>query len=302
VPLFLVAYECHLRRRTWAFVALFLLSISLHERMTLIWGGVAAVWVLAGERRRGVLLGLGAVGYFGLATRVIMPLANGGVAPFYFRYATTRGDAIPSVLRAVGSNLGVQLLLLLGLPLLSRISLAVIPMYAAFAWAWVHHDEVSLDPYDGHALPLLGVFFLALLEGTARLGSKLAWSPERFRRLALALLGTCLVTGVLCKHLLWLPERQSPERRAALEAIVALVPEDASVSATFHVGAHLMERVVAYGFPTVREARYVVIDRRATQGVWSESDERALAQVRAEPGARVVLDREGFLVLVRERR
>lgn len=54
-----------------------------------------------------------------------------------------------------------------------------------------------------------------------------------------------------------------PERHlAALNEAVAMIPDDASVSASNRIGPHLAHRDYLYLFPLVRDADYVVLDER----------------------------------------
>jgi hypothetical protein len=54
----------------------------------------------------------------------------------------------------------------------------------------------------------------------------------------------------------------SQRRNDALEAAIALVPPDASVSSTQRIGGPLSARRVIYSFPLIRDAEWVVVDRR----------------------------------------
>ncbi len=54
-----------------------------------------------------------------------------------------------------------------------------------------------------------------------------------------------------------------PERLEALDDAVALIPDEAKVSATNNIGPHLAHRRYLYLFPTVGDAEYVILDETA---------------------------------------
>ena len=108
--------------------------------------------------------------------------------------------------------------------------------------------------------------------------------------------------------------------RAAREHAVSLVPSNASVSATNHLGSHLSERQDIYSFPLVEPADWIVVDREDT---WMpvlissrrplpdssippiEGFERPLRMtetiraLRQDPQWEVVFDSEGIMVFRR---
>src|SRR5690606_10963968 len=81
---------------------------------------------------------------------------------------------------------------------------------------------------------------------------------------------------------------------------VALVPDDAVVSAGNTMGAHLSERERIYMFPVVRDAGWIVVDEtRPYMGDRRDPAAHAvrLEALRADPRFAVVFDEDGIVVL-----
>jgi len=91
---------------------------------------------------------------------------------------------------------------------------------------------------------------------------------------------------------------------AALSAAVALIPDDAVVSAGNRVGGHLSARRRILTFPVVADAEYVVVDRTRPDlgdSVGPVEHERLVRQVLARPDMRLIYNRDGVLVIHRVR-
>lgn len=88
----------------------------------------------------------------------------------------------------------------------------------------------------------------------------------------------------------------TPEHRAVVAEALALLPDDASVSADNALGAQLSERVKIDIFPVVDGDRFVILD---SQGRYGARRLRALARLRANPRYELVFVREGVLVFKR---
>ena len=92
-----------------------------------------------------------------------------------------------------------------------------------------------------------------------------------------------------------------PHESAARRAL-AVVPDDAPVSATNALGAHLSARRRIFSFPVLREAEWVVVDTRRLTYLDSLRPERArpaLAALRRNPNWRLVFAEDGVLVFRR---
>jgi hypothetical protein len=92
-----------------------------------------------------------------------------------------------------------------------------------------------------------------------------------------------------------------PHESAARRAL-AVVPDDAPVSATNALGAHLSARRRIFSFPVLREAEWVVVDTRRLTYLDSLRPERArpaLAALRRDADWRLVFAEDGVLVFRR---
>ena len=137
------------------------------------------------------------------------------------------------------------------------------------------------------APPLLA----ATVYAVERLGERLAYVAA-----AAALLGA-IVLGPIGR----IDVEAGPHDAAARRAL-ALVPDDAAVSATNALGAHLSARRRIFSFPVLREATWVAVDTQRLTYLDSLRPERArgpLAELRRDPRWRLVFAEDGILVLRR---
>ena len=89
---------------------------------------------------------------------------------------------------------------------------------------------------------------------------------------------------------------------AAARRALAVVPDDAPVSATNALGAHLSDRQRIFSFPVLREAEWVVVDSTRLTFLDSLEPGRArpaLAALRRDPDWRLVFAEDGVLVFRR---
>jgi uncharacterized membrane protein len=89
------------------------------------------------------------------------------------------------------------------------------------------------------------------------------------------------------------------EHRRALDEAVALIPDDARVSATNQIGPHLAHRRYLYLFPNLGDAEYVILDE--TEPAYDTYINPVLnlqttQRLRESPDYRKVFDRDGVLV------
>jgi uncharacterized membrane protein len=92
------------------------------------------------------------------------------------------------------------------------------------------------------------------------------------------------------------------EHLRALDEAVALIPDDARVSATNQIGPHLAHRRYLYLFPLVGDAEYVILDE--TEPAYDTYINPVLnlqstRELRQSPDYREVFDRNGVLVFER---
>lgn len=118
-----------------------------------------------------------------------------------------------------------------------------------------------------------------------------------------AALAGALLLGPLVPGRIAAPIRPDRHDAAAADA-VALVPDEAVVTATNGLGAHLSTRRRILSFPLLADAGWAAVDAADPSVLDRARDERAftaaLARLRADRRWRVVFARDGVLVLRRE--
>ena len=100
--------------------------------------------------------------------------------------------------------------------------------------------------YAATAIPAL---LAATVYGVARIGERTAYV------VVFAAFGGMLVLGPIGRVDVGAGAHDAAARRA-----LALVPDDAAVSATNSLGAHLSARERVFSFPVLREATWVAVD------------------------------------------
>jgi hypothetical protein len=142
---------------------------------------------------------------------------------------------------------------------------------------------------------LIPPLVVASVLGAARLSG-------RSRSRAAAIVAVALVENARLGALFKAPASVSRHDRIAAHAL-RLVPDDADVSATNTLGAHLSARRRILSFPRLRDATWLAVDStrlsyldRSTGG---KSAARALTRLRRNQGWRVVFARDGVLIFRR---
>lgn len=216
-------------------------------------------------RRCAGLFVLGGTWYV-VATRLVLPHFNGGQPPFYVtyfygNYGDTTTEIIGSMLRHPGRVLHdatrhdrLSFYWQLGWPtgwlaLLSPLGLLMaVPQMVA--------SVIGLSPYARminyqYTAVMVGPIMIASVEG--------AWLLWRFRA-ARRVLPIWLVACALVTNAMWSPSPMNSDgvkvwagpndRDASMEAALAAVPDDASVTATYRLVPHLTHRREVYDWPS----------------------------------------------------
>ena len=276
-------------------------------------------------RRAGLAIAVAGTAVSLVAVSVVVPhFAPGGRSPFAGRYASVGGSpggmletavTNPGAIAGAVTNgrdlayLGELLLPLLGLPLLAPLAaLTALPELALNLLSDTRTQTSIHFHYTAGALPGL---LVASILGAARLRRRFAWARRPEGR---AIVVSALVGGILLGPLpVWshipfgsdLATREHVVGRHAEVAARALrvIPDDAAVSATNTLGAHLSERRRVFSFPVVREAGWVAVDRtrpsHRDRAVAPEAFAGALAGLEASGAFEPVFDEDGILVLRR---
>jgi uncharacterized membrane protein len=315
------------RGRHGAMAVLLGLAALCGEEVGLVVAGIGALLVVGGRRAVGWRTVGAGLGWFLLATFVLVPLANGRATRlFEATYGIAGGgprallQGLPAMaghaLQTALANEGVAYLLLvlvplLGLPLLAPRWLLPVapPLLLNLAAVQPEHHQVRFH-YLATAAPLLAAGTVAGLAV-----AKARWRPL----LAPLLVLLVLVAGYMSwrygpapwsRDPVTIPAGPAdPVRRQAL----ALVGPDAAVSAQFNLVPHLTHRTRVYEFPNpfrpvnwglpddthppgaAEAVRFVVVQR----DLLGEEDHQLLDRLQRDPAWRTRLDRDGVVVLER---
>jgi uncharacterized membrane protein len=222
--------------------------------------------MIRGRRRAGALTCVAGVAWFLLATKLIIPVANGGSSPFYVQELFPGfGDSLGAIAINLVTHPGRSFSLVTQPDRLAYYRQLLTPVaflpLAAIEVLLIGLPQAAVNSISGHALThdiryhyssiVLAAVFLATVESCARLGGKVA-----VRRL---LVGIILVTSVAA-NVAWSPSPiglqyrsgiwAAPEpRHAVVRDALKLVPASAGVSATYNLVPHLTHRVHIYEYP-----------------------------------------------------
>jgi uncharacterized membrane protein len=321
IPLFLYAIWFLDSDRLWGFAICAFLIAATGELMGLPLAGLGLwYWLARGHRRSGVFIAASGLAWAVLAVKVVIPAFHGGESPFYERFATVGGSP-EGVLRTALTNPGQIVSAVLSRPDLVYVAALALPLAASFLLA---------PGLAAVALPQLGVNTLSdwpattdarhhyiaaivpFLVAASALGLSRVSTPRRVQ--AATMVCVCTVASAIVvgpwpgapgASALSLRPDVPASRANALEAAVALVPMDASVSATNRLGSHLSARRYFYSVPLVEPAEWIVLD---AEDPWIEGSEsgstrfdpdvgsRFKERVRSDPRWKQVFGREGVYV------
>lgn len=326
----LAAYYCSVRERWGWFATWSALAIVWKEDVALAVLVLGLVVAVRGRREIGLVTAGAALAWFVVVSQVVLPSVNGEHA-FYEQFFGDLGGSPTEIARnsvtdptlvtdrltapsareyvwQLTAPYGMVPLLAPGILLLGVPQLLVnVLSVNGFTREITYHYA---------ALPLTALT-LALVEGTAWLDRRL---PRRWMRRGVL---ACIVASAVAGTVAWGPSpvgvrygdgwwpAAGDERRAAKESAVALVPGDASVSATYQFVPHLTHRTEIYEFPNpwvernwgvAGEGRpdptvveWLAVDRR----LLGPEDEAVFEEILDSDAFDVVLDEDDVVVLRR---
>lgn len=317
-PLLLYAFWFLDEGRLGAFAAFAVLAASTKEEVPLVVAGLG-VWYAVSRRRpaAGAAIAVLGVAWTAVAIGLVVPHFNDGSEPgFYARYEEVGGSALGiletavtdplTILRVAFDLRGVQylaaLLVPLGLlPLLAPLALVAAAPELALNLLSSARTQTSIHfHYTGALVPVL---FAAAVLGAKRIP----------RDAGVALVALALASNyVLGAIPVWstFPGGQDLEAstfdvdghdrvtRRALD----LVPDEAVVSASNSLGAHLSARERILSFPRLDDADWVVADERSpgyADRFAPVPYANALARLRKDDRWRLVFEEDGVLVFRR---
>lgn len=333
-PLLLWAF-LYMEEDRWVRAAVFLvLAAACKETVPLVIAFMGAYFAVRKRSPWPLLVTLVGAAWFIVAVWVIIPHYHGDQSTFISRYGDYGEDASGVVKNALlnpgqtisdllaPSNLRYWLRLLWPFGFASLLSplttLIALPEYALNALsATVYQRRIEFH-YTALEIPFL---FAAAVLGVKRLWRWLGGGfrkgeelmrGERVRLSSLALLVLlCALAGnyFLGPLPFSLPgaaysgaEYSRTSHDAVLDEAVAMIPEDAVISANNNVGAQLAARRVAYVFPYYAGADWVIVDQRHPF-FYDKEDEQlhslALGRLVLDPSFRSVFAKDGVYVFKR---
>ena len=280
-PLLLAAWYFLDAHRLWPFALLAVAALATKEHVGLAVAGLGAWYALErGERRTGTVIAVAAGATAVLAALVVVPYFAPAGGPFESRYENPSVD---------GRDLGYVLRLLLPLALVPLAApaalLAALPELMLNFFSSVRTQTSVRTHYAATIAPAL---LVATVFAVRRLGSLAAYAA-----VAAAALGT-LALGPVGRI-----ETEADAHDAALRRAVAVVPDDAAVSATNGLGAHLSARRRILSFPILFQADWVAIDTTRLTYLDSLRPDRSrgpLADLRRDRSWQVVFEEDGVVV------
>jgi len=313
-PFLLYAFRYLDDDRLVPFAVFAVLAAATKEEVALVVAGFG-VWYALARRRRAAGTAIVAAGalWFALAVGVVVPHFNhGGTSSFYSRYREVGGSpggvlrtAVTHPLRILDKAFdgrSLRYLADLAIPLAGLFLAAPLALVAALpelALNLLSSVKTQTSIRFHYTAGLIPPLVVASVLGAARLSGR---SRRRAVAIVALVLAVALVENARLGALFKAPASVSPHDRIAAHAL-RLVPEDAVVSATNTLGAHLSARRRILSFPRLRDATWLAVDStrlsyldRSTGG---QSAARALTRLRRNQGWRVVFARDGVLIFRR---
>lgn len=264
-PLLFAYWLASRHRWGWFWVAVVVALACKEDAALAVFMLGLVVWLKFGNRRNGLAAVAAGAGWFAVCTRVIIPLANGGRPPFYTDLFPGLGNSMTAIAynlvrhpsRWVGNALShsrwtyyaqlfwpVALVALLEAPVLA-IAGPQLLVNVISGHGYTHDIK-----YHYSSIVVAGVF-LATVEACARWGRTPAG-----RRFLVGL----VVAASLAANVAWSPSplgvkfhsgiwATAQPKHAAVNAALRLIPEGASVTATYYIVPHLTHRRLIYEFP-----------------------------------------------------
>jgi uncharacterized membrane protein len=324
-PLLLFAFWYLDEDRLVAFAIFAVLAALTKEEIPLVIAGMGIWYALSRKRYRvgGAIAALGVVATaiaFGLVLPHFNPEASTRVEQRYGDLGDSPGEVLETVFTDPGKVLstvfdsgGIHYLADLLLPLLFLFAAAPLALLAALPELGL--NLLSATPtqdsiHHHYTAGLIPPLIVASVLGAAKLARG---ERRRAIRLSWIVVGAALVANfVLGAVPLWrdVPGGQSYQAYAShvtthdriTERALGLIPDDAVVSATNSLGAHLSARRRFLSFPETQDAEWIAADetKPGYADRWDPSaTRRDLARLRRNPEWELVFSEDGVLVFKR---
>lgn len=316
LPLLLLAFIfAHLERPLGVVIALGLIVLTKESSAMVVVGFGLYAALIWGRRWLGLGLMAGGLLWFVTASSLIIPAFGDGRYVHAQRYDLAGGPAALLLPALAPAKLQYLVALLLPNGFLALIApgtlLVGLPVLAGNLLS--QNVAQSLIGYQ-YSLPLVAVGFAAAVEGIRRITAWVAArrGPAAGRTATLALIGV-VCTGSIASaalrngivHHAQIGDFRPDPAIPAFQAARRLIPDDASVTASQHLGPHLARREVLRCFPDPAcragevTTEYIIVERADAEAT---PEGRALEERLLDPasGYSVAYD-EGGIILWRRR-
>jgi uncharacterized membrane protein len=261
----LFAYWLATRGRWRAFALAVAVALLCKEDAALAVLALGLLLAARGHRRAGLATALAGTAWFVLATKLVIPRANGGVGPLYEELFPGFGESVGEIFLNVVRHPGQVAALATQPDRMTYYTQLLAPAaflpVAALPVLLIAGPQVLVNVISGHPLThdiryhyssiVIAAVFLATVEACAWLGGR----GRRERFLVSLVAVTALVANVA-----WSPSPlgvqfhsgiwAAPQaKHAAMNRALLLVPAGAGVAATYDLVPHLTHRVQIYEFP-----------------------------------------------------
>jgi uncharacterized membrane protein len=316
-PLLLFAFWYLDEDRLLPFAICAALACATKEEIPLAVAGLGAWYALARRRRvAGIAIAVAGTATAALALGVVAHYNEGG-DPFAARYEEVGGSPTGilktlvtdplTIARAVFDREGFAYLLALFVPLAFlplAAPLALLPALPDLALNLLSSTDTQASIHFHYVAPLVPALFAAAVFAAARL------KRPAVKPLVVLVLASNFALGAIP---LWggIPGGEDLQADAALVSVhdrtaaraLRLIPDDAIVSASNSLGAHLSGRRRFLSFPIRADATWIAVDERSpgyldrfAPGPYAI----AIARVRRDADWRLVFGEDGVLVFRRE--
>jgi len=289
VPLLALSLTAFLLRKWLACLLWAMPLVFVKEDLGLTVAVLGLVLALRSRRPLGIWLAVWGVGWFALASLVILPLLNPNGAWAYSSSIDVLG-ILSDPLALLQPQKGVTLLLLLvagGLiAVRSPLALVLLP---TLAWRFLSDNSGYWGPTWQYSAVLMPILFAAALDGIVLVrDSTRGWLREYGRRAAVVAIAAGLVLAPTLPlfALTDVPANFSSDRAAAATGALHVVPDGARVESDIGLMNYLVERTDVYWLGNANPLPdYLIIDLQAggLPGEWSSAQLTAAA---LHPGER----------------
>ena len=319
-PLLVYAFWYLDEDRLGSFAVFALLAATTKEEVPLVIAGLGAWYALTRRRwATGMTIAVLGVAWTAIAVGIVIPHFNDGSEPsFYGRYEEVGGSATGiaktlvtdplTVLRVAFDARGLSYLaqLLVPLALLPLAApLALLPALPELALNLLSATRTQTSIHFHYTGALIPILFAAAVFGAKR------WRlPHLGPALVVLALASNFVLGAIPVWAVFPggEDLQSgsynvTDHDRVAERALDVIPDDAVVSTSNSLGAHLSARRRVLSVPRLLDAEWVAVDETSpgfADRIAPVAYARALARLRRDPRFRLVFEDDGVLIFRRE--